>query len=105
MNLCTTACTWTHQRFGRLTPHLGGGACDEAHQANRNQLQYELAVSPECCIHSQDTQNDNPPKSPNSNFSLMRMARIHPPVYTSEVKPAAEVVETEVDALNQEAIS
>jgi hypothetical protein len=30
----------------------------------------------------------------------MRMARIHPPVDTSEVKPAAEVVETEVDALN-----
>jgi hypothetical protein len=74
--------------------------CDEAHQASYNQLQYEIKVSPECCIHSQDTETGTPENTRTRTFPECAWRASIPPVDTSEVKPAAEVVETEVDALN-----
>ena len=78
---------------------VGWGVCDEARQANFNQFQKFLAAMHFINPHSLLTIVTTPESTRSRTFPECAWRASILPVDTSEVKAAAEVVETEVEAL------
>ena len=79
--------------------------CDEAHQANYNQLQKVITTAHVLNTYSWMHQSVNPPKRADYNFSWMYMAPIRPAFWLERMKAAVESVETGVESLKWEEIS